>query len=754
MLDISTLNEAQQRAVTSQAKSLLIIAGAGSGKTRTLIYRLAWLIEQGIPLHNMLLLTFTRKAAAQMLERASLLTSQDMRGMRSGTFHAFAISVLRQHPQFCLRFSDNKSGGITLLDSPDQSSAIAHCKDELKIGKGDRSFPKSAAIISLLSKARNKETSIGSLLKREAQHLLPYEDSLESLAKAYYNYKKTKALYDYDDLLFELDTLFTEEPHVLKYYQDYYPYVMVDEYQDTNKVQSRIIRHLAGNNGNVMAVGDDAQSIYAFRGATVRNILDFPKIFPNTETIYLEENYRSYQPILDVANAVLSQASEGYKKHLFSTKSDVLITAPVRMYKTSSDISQAKVARQYIQDLLLNNEPTEITVLFRSGFHAFHLELELKKFGIDFKKVGGIKYTEAAHVKDFLAYARLINNPQDSIAFKRLASFAKGVGEKTAQKIYELSLSGEIEKFNKQMEKYPDLHEDIKCVNNLRTLYSQNTGETNGLLLKVLNTILEKYKPHVEHLYPDDYPKRLQGLEEILGIAMEYKDLDLFISDLVLDPGEEDDESASKITLSTVHSAKGLEWDNVLIMDLAEERFPSRLSMTREEDFEEERRLMYVACTRARKSLALFVPSSLYHRQSQSFENAMPSPFIYSIPRDGYDEYKENIGGGVFLNTKPTEKYRNPLDDYAFAPSYNREKASFGKHNEFKPVANAVFTPPKQEKNDSVTANTGQKKMFGYCTHKIFGRGKILEEVDNDKYKINFQNIGVKTILKAFVTLD
>ncbi len=748
MLDISTLNKAQQQAVTSRAQSLLIIAGAGSGKTRTLIYRLAWLIEQGVGTHNMLLLTFTRKAASQMLERASLLINQDMRSMRSGTFHAFAFSILSMHPKFCFRHAEGKIGRLSLLDSADQSSIITQIKSETKIAKGDRSFPKSTAIISMISKARNKELNLEELLRLEKQsHLSVYSDDLESLALQYQQYKRTKGLYDYDDLLFELDTLFKEEEQVLKYYQDFYPYIMVDEYQDTNKVQARLIRHLAGTNGNVMAVGDDAQSIYAFRGATVRNILDFPKLFPNTETIYLEENYRSYQPILDVANAVLSQASEGYKKHLFSNKNDILTSAPVRLYKVHDDARQALVARQHIQDLLLTNDASEITVLFRSGYHSFLLETELKKVGIEFKKVGGMELSKAAHVKDFLSYAFLIHNPLNNVAFTRIASFAKGVGAKTAQKLYELSYDGEEEKFKKQLSKYPEFEKDMLMLNSLRTNYYANENAQHSDLYNLFVQILEIYKPHISELYTaDEYPKRLNDLEELLKAVYEYPNLDLFLADYALETSvNKEEDYGAKVTLSTIHSAKGLEWDHVLILDLADGRFPS--SKAKEDNLEEEIRLMYVACTRARKSLALFVPQYLRQRSNGQLETAFPSPLIHPIPRSYYEEYKENIGGGVYLNTKPTEKYYNPLDDRAFAPSYNRERIEkqYSKQNSY------------SDRFDDASSSSSAKKdpkKFGYCTHKIFGRGKILDEVDNDKYKINFQNIGVKTILKAFVTLD
>ena len=272
MIDISTLNPAQLEAVTAPDGPVLVIAGAGSGKTRTIVHRLAWLAEQGVPASDMLLLTFTRKASREMLLRATDLLGYSIGGVHGGTFHSFAFSVLRQYrPAWA-------EGPVTVMDSADSASAIQQCKERLKVGKGDRSFPKTQTIIGLLSKARNKEISIGDVLQRDAQHLLPHADALESIGEAYRGYRRQHGLLDYDDLLFELEDLLKGDPEagregLAERFRERYRYIMVDEYQDTNRVQARLVRLLAGEAGNVMAVGDDAQSIYAFRGATIRNML-------------------------------------------------------------------------------------------------------------------------------------------------------------------------------------------------------------------------------------------------------------------------------------------------------------------------------------------------------------------------------------------------------------------------------------------------------------------------------------------------
>ena len=348
MIDISTLNPAQLEAVTAPDGPVLVIAGAGSGKTRTIVHRLAWLAEQGVPASDMLLLTFTRKASREMLLRATDLLGYSIGGVHGGTFHSFAFSVLRQYrPAWA-------EGPVTVMDSADSASAIQQCKERLKVGKGDRSFPKTQTIIGLLSKARNKEISIGDVLQRDAQHLLPHADALESIGEAYRGYRRQHGLLDYDDLLFELEDLLKGDPETGREglagrFRERYRYIMVDEYQDTNRVQARLVRLLAGEAGNVMAVGDDAQSIYAFRGADVRNILDFPKLFPGTRVIRLEENYRSTQPVLDVANAVLAPACKDAALALLCVPAavfaDVAATVCAHLPATAilADITSVKV---------------------------------------------------------------------------------------------------------------------------------------------------------------------------------------------------------------------------------------------------------------------------------------------------------------------------------------------------------------------------------------------------------------------------
>lgn len=740
MIDISTLNPAQLEAVTAPDGPVLVIAGAGSGKTRTIVHRLAWLAEQGVPASDMLLLTFTRKASREMLLRATDLLGYSIGGVHGGTFHSFAFSVLRQYrPAWA-------EGPVTVMDSADSASAIQQCKERLKVGKGDRSFPKTQTIIGLLSKARNKEISIGDVLQRDAQHLLPHADALESIGEAYRGYRRQHGLLDYDDLLFELEDLLKGDPEagregLAERFRERYRYIMVDEYQDTNRVQARLVRLLAGEAGNVMAVGDDAQSIYAFRGADVRNILDFPKLFPGTRVIRLEENYRSTQPVLDVANAVLAPASEGFRKKLFTTKENTPKTPRVRLVRPMSDLTQANVVAARVEELLDRYQAKEIAVLFRAGYQSYHLEVALSKRGIKFRKYGGLRYAEAVHVKDVVAFVRLAINPLDMPSFERVAGLSKGVGTKTAEKIYHVAAQGDFDALRKACTKYPDLWSDMLLLDKLR--------EHNLTPAALIEMVIEHYTPRLQAIFPDDWPRRQQGLSELAHIASAYTDLEQFVADLSLETPEDDADEfdeAGRVVLSTIHSSKGLEWDAVILLDLVEDRFPSRHALVRPEDFEEERRLMYVACTRAREDLELFVPATLYSRQNGGNEPATPSPFVRELPFSALEEWQEGYTGRISKRST----------SFAGDPAFSRPSLDIPRElaNPNAGRVKGVFPPPviPEAKGDRAASKGGAG--CGYCRHNVFGRGKIVEQLPPDKCRVNFPGFGLKVILSAFLTLE
>lgn len=703
------LNEAQLEAVTATEGPMLVIAGAGSGKTRTIVYRLAHLVQQGVDPAQILLLTFTRKAAQEMLARAESILGRSLHGTSGGTFHSFAYATLRANAM-----DIGFDNGFTLMDRADSENICKSVKDDLQLGKGDRSYPKKATLLDVITKSRNKELTIDAVLEREAFHLNPYLDDFTEIADGYARFKRGHALVDYDDLLFLLDELLEKNEPLRNQLQTRFRYIMVDEYQDTNLVQARIVKHLAGARGNVMAVGDDAQSIYAFRGANVANILEFPKIFEGARVVRLEKNYRSVQPILDLTNEILKGAAERFDKHLYSDlKSDTL----PQVVHSLSDQTQARLVVDRILELQKKYSLHDIAVLFRAGYQSFPLEVALTRIGIDYQKFGGIRFHEAAHIKDILSMIRLVLNPHDLLAWQRAMEHIKGVGPKTVAKIYR-AMHTKDAKSEKYLAKMVVKHEPLKeLLTELDKLRSQQPRPG-----AILESLLAFYQPVLMEKYPDDYPKRQAGLEQLSQIASGYTDLETFIGDLSLD-GDPDEEKRKEnaVVLSTVHSAKGLEWSAVIIIDLVEDRFPSRKAMQRAEDLEEERRLMYVACTRAKERLILLVPSSVYNRASGMSEPTLPSPFVTELPESIYDRLNESYGGGLEHRRRRSTTLPEPSTESGGEPT---------------------AAPPRVD-----------PKKLGFCKHKIFGKGKIIAFIEPNKYRVNFPGFGLKVIIGDYLEL-
>lgn len=712
------LNPAQRQAVLTTEGPVLVIAGAGSGKTRTIVYRLAHLVSGGVDPASILLLTFTRKAAQEMLTRAGMLLAMGpdgVSGVSGGTFHAFAFATLRRY-HAAAGFPE----GFTVLDAADCEDILGQAKDSLGIGKGDRSFPRKSNILGLLSKARNKEMDVGDVISREAFHLLPHAGDIARLGEAYTAFKAEHHLLDYDDLLFSLERMLLDNPDLADFLRQRHRYVMVDEYQDTNRVQARLTRLLAPGTGNVMAVGDDAQSIYAFRGATVDNILDFPNLFPETLVIKLEQNYRSTQPILSLTNAILQNAGRKFEKHLFSTREDGPAPELIRPF---SDLTQAAMVAARIRELSGRYSLHEIAVLFRAGYQSYALEVELGKTGVPFQKFGGLRFSDAAHIKDALSYLRLVRNTADFPAWTRVLAFVPGIGQKTANRIFTAIQAGDRAVLGKMAAKSAEFRSLIEFLDALRASAPAPAD--------LLERVIEAYAPLLAEKFPDDYPRRQAGLEQLQQIAAGYGDLDAFLADLVIENPDEDRKKTREdhVVLSTVHSSKGLEWAAVLLIDLVDERFPSRHALSRSEDLEEERRLLYVACTRARDNLTLFAPETVYQRQGGGCAPALPSIFLRELPPGQLAERRERLGGrsaGTFAACAPTRQAVRPARS---APAADAPPPT---------VAHAAAGPSK----------------LGFCRHKIFGRGKIIANLDGGKVRVNFPDFGPKVILADYLEME
>ena len=606
-----------------------MIAGAGSGKTRTLIYRVARLIESGVPPGAILLLTFTRRAAQEMLDRVERLVGNASRQVAGGTFHSFANNVLRRHGA-PLGLRPN----FTILDRSDMEDVLNLLRARMGLASRERRFPKKGTVAEVISMARNKRRDLPEEIEFDFAHLMEHQADIVELAAKYNLYKRERGLLDYDDLLDRLLELLQQHEWVRERLSSAYRYIMIDEYQDTNLIQAELVRLLAWSHQNVMAVGDDAQSIYSFRGANFRNIMDFPAMFEGTRIVKLEENYRSLQGILDVANEVISRASEKYTKALFTGRRGEFRPLLVR---AQDEHMQSRFVAQRILELREEGvELSEIAVLFRSSFHSFDLELELQRRDIPFIKRGGFKFIETAHIKDTLAHLRIVANPADAVSWLRALTIVPGVGHRTAERAIETLVSAERPEQQLARLAREGPVRGGAGFGRLAELVAALRGEGKRPA-EQLAMVLEYYLPLMRDAYPDDYPKRERDLEHFQNITQRYRSLEQMLSDMALEPPSDSldgvlasEEEEGYVTLSTIHSAKGLEWRVVFLIWAADGRFPGPMSMGVEE-IEEERRLMYVAGTRARDELYLIYPIYMFDRVN-GFSMGRASRFLDDLP--------------------------------------------------------------------------------------------------------------------------
>ena len=620
------LNEAQLEAVKSKEGPILVIAGAGSGKTKTLTYRVARLIEDGIKPENILLLTFTKKAAAEMLSRATIVLDNRCEKVAGGTFHSFANIILRKYSKL-LGLKNN----FTIMDRADCEDVINHIVGQL-FPKKEKRFPKKSTLLDIYSKSINKVTPTKQIIADEFPQFAHCEDKIIEVHKAYVAYKRENSVLDYDDLLLYIKLLLENNDGLRKRLSNEYKYIMVDEYQDTNTLQADVIRLLASEHNNIMAVGDDAQSIYSFRGANYRNILDFPRLFENTKIIKLEQNYRSTQNILKLTNEIISKAKEKYTKNLFSNIVSPQVPALICAKDTQmeADFICQRILELLDEDISLS----DICVLTRNARMSYNLEIELSKRAIPFQKFGGPKFMETAHIKDVVAHLRVILNPDDVISLTRILLLLKGVGASTVNNIMPI-IKGDLKPDIKLLpsNKSQSLTPLFNTLGQLRDYSTTKKPE------EIVSAVINYYRPILKDKY-DDFSKREKDLDHFEYLSTQYSNLEDFISDLALEPPDasvegmynknSDDEA---LTISTIHSAKGLEWDSVFIIGAVDGRFPSAYSFNSEEEMDEELRLMYVATTRAKNNLYITYPVDMYD-YSMNMVLSKPSRFLDGIPDD------------------------------------------------------------------------------------------------------------------------
>ena len=623
------LNEAQRQAATFLEGPLLVVAGAGTGKTRTLVYRVARLIERGIDPRSILLLTFTRRAAEEMLRRASLLTDSRCERVAGGTFHSFGNMVLRQYGQLL-----GLAPSFTIMDRSDSEDVIQLLRAQMGLDSREKRFPRKQTIGEIHSLARNKQVPLPEIVERDYPHLADFLEELSTIAERYQVYKREKNLLDYDDLLTSLRDLLDAHEDLRRRLSERCRFIMVDEYQDTNRLQSDIVRRLAFTHDNVMAVGDDAQSIYSFRGAHFRNIMDFPNQFPGTTIIALEENYRSTQPILRLTNEIITRASERYEKTLFSSKSEGEVPLLVQ---AESEQTQSRFVCQRVLELREEGVPLwDMAVLFRSSFHSFDLEIELARHDIPFVKRGGFQFMETAHVKDLLAHLRVVSNPRDAVSWSRVLMLLEGVGPQMSRKLIDQMLAeADPGQALKQIETRGRAKQGLKTLAQVMGECAERTRPAD-----MAQYLMQYYLPILKRKHADDYPKRLRDLEHFQEITERYQSIERLLSDMALDPPSASvdealpvDPDEGPLVLSTVHSAKGLEWHSVFVIWALEGRFPSYYNTNSLEELEEERRLLYVAATRAKENLFFAYPARVYDR-SLGMVFSRPSQFIDGVSED------------------------------------------------------------------------------------------------------------------------
>lgn len=607
MINYEKLNKFQYEAVMHDKGPALLLAGAGTGKTRTLIYRVAHLIESGVSPESILLLTFTNKAANEMKERAEKMLKEKC-GITACTYHSFCVKMLRFYGKMA-----GISPDFTIISGPDEADIIDIVKSELNFQKL-KNMPSASVFASMLSTCVNKRLTLEELLKEQKYwRFRQNERKLLLLREETKKYKEEHNLFNYDDILLKFDQMLTDYSNIARRIEDTYRYIMVDEYQDTNTLLDSIIRKIRTKNTNLMVVGDDMQSIYKFRGADVQNILSFPKRYTDCKVIYLTENYRSSQEILNLANHVMTNATEGYQKNLraqFSSQ-ELPKVYSVNDTKTEAEFVLNRIKAKHAEGIPYN----DICVLYRNSFQSYELEVLLNKAGLDFEKYGGIRFLDRAHIKDVLAFLRIYTNPSDELAWFRILQLHIGIG-----KVYARNISRKCLEYGPEY-LIDDCHKRKKYGVHIRKLYDEIQSWEGKEFLEILKSSCAYYAKTLENTIRNkkvdsesDREESLQDLERnkeditiLQEMAKDYDSALAFLDATTLDATKSKENEEDKLVLSTIHSIKGLEYDTVILLDCIDEILPSARYIGSPED-NEDVRCMYVAVTRAKNTLYMMVP--------------------------------------------------------------------------------------------------------------------------------------------------
>jgi len=640
------LNAQQCAAVTAPPGPALVIAGAGSGKTRTLTYRVAYLVENGVPPSNILLLTFTNKASREMLDRVANLLPNDISGLWGGTFHSVGNRLLRRNPE-----AAGFAPGFSIMDREDQQDLLDAVIAKLGHDPKDKRFPKGEVLADVFSYAINTGRSIEDVLVEKHPHFLEMSEQIAEAQKKYEAKKKTANSLDFDDLLEKTLLMLQHNPELAAHYQRQFQFVLVDEYQDTNRIQADFIDILAKHHGNVMVVGDDAQSIYSWRGANFKNILEFPKRYPTAKTYKIETNYRSVPDILEVANAAISANVNQFRKELVAVRD----AAPVKpaLVPLADSAQQALFIAQRVLELREEGiELRDIAVLYRAHYHSMEVQMEFTRHGIPFQITSGLRFFEQAHVKDVAAFLKFTVNPRDEVAFKRMARLLPGIGAISAESLW--AKVAAFPDLAALLPKLPTIPVPAKAAKAWKQLaHTLDEIAPAGVLQppgEMIHSVIEAiYDDYAKAEYPN-YEARREDLKTLANFAKQYTSPGDFLDQLALLTNLDHEATANEdenemATLSSVHQAKGLEWKIVFVIWMTDGMFPSSRSLENEDAIEEERRLFYVAVTRAKDELYLTYP---HMRLNAGYGEMMqrPSRFLAEVPKALLEEWQ--VGGGAW----------------------------------------------------------------------------------------------------------
>ena len=638
----SELNPQQLAAVTATPGPALVLAGAGAGKTRTLTYRVAYLLEQGIPVNRILLLTFTNKAAREMMDRVADLIGGDTAGLWGGTFHSVGHRVLRRHAE-----AIGYPKSFTIMDRDDAKALMGTAIDDAGIDTKAVRFPKPDLVCDILSMSLNTGLPLGQVMEERYSYFDTLSDEIGGAHAAYAKRKVANGVMDFDDLLTQWLRLLQENEEARTAYQAKFQFILVDEYQDTNQVQCALIDLLGARHHNIMAVGDDSQSIYSWRGANFRNVLEFPDRHDGTQVFKIETNYRSTPEILDCANAVIAGNPRQFEKVLAPVRDSGMKPALVCCNDANQ---QAEFIAQRVLELRDEGTPLEgMAVLYRSHFHALELQMEFTRRDIPFVLTSGIRFFEQAHVKDVAAYLKLLVNPGEELAFKRIVLMLPGVGAKSAAKLWSA--------FTTRLAKAPGLAKALREIAGhapkkaalgweqfAETLWQLADEQAKGPGHLIRMVVAAGYEDYLQDKFPNYYA-RLEDLEQVAGFAEQYETPEAFLSEVALltnldtDTGRDSNADPEQIRLSTIHQAKGLEFDAVFVMMLCDGMFPSSRAIESPDGEEEERRLFYVAVTRAKTELYLSYPLLRFMHGSGGETMQQRSRFLDEIDPDLLEEW-------------------------------------------------------------------------------------------------------------------